>query len=125
MRDHFHCITETEISVYADCIRCLITFTSSKFEGDIGFNTIEFLRFCASKLAEGGLFLNEKLKNDNISAFKEDSSDGQSVTTDLDEQVSYWVPLLSGWLLLFLSLTATHLQVMIGVGMDGVLGFSF
>ncbi|KAG2241059.1 hypothetical protein Bca52824_090346 [Brassica carinata] len=94
VRDHFHCITETEISVYADCIRCLITFTSSKFEGDIGFNTIEFLRFCAQKLAEGGLFLNEKLKNDSISAFKEDSSDGQSVT-DLDEQVSYWVPLLS------------------------------
>ncbi|CAH2076667.1 unnamed protein product, partial [Thlaspi arvense] len=44
VRDHFHCITETEISVYADCIRCLITFTNSKFEGDIGFNTIEFLR---------------------------------------------------------------------------------
>ncbi|KAF2587535.1 hypothetical protein F2Q70_00033902 [Brassica cretica] len=94
VRDHFHCITETEISVYADCIRCLITFTNSKFEGDIGFNSIEFLRFCAVKLAEGGLFLNEKLKNDNISALKEDSSDGQSVT-DLDEQVSYWVPLLS------------------------------
>ncbi|WZZ23781.1 hypothetical protein YC2023_007182 [Brassica napus] len=102
VRDHFHCITETEISVYADCIRCLITFTNSKFEGDIGFNTIEFLRFCAVKLAEGGLFLNEKLKNDNISALKEDSSDGQTVT-DLDEQVSYWVPLLSGWLLLFIS----------------------
>ncbi|RID77374.1 hypothetical protein BRARA_A00294 [Brassica rapa] len=95
VRDHFHCITETEISVYADCIICLITFTNSKFEGDIGFNTIEFLRFCAVKLAEGGLFLNEKLKNDNISALKEDSSDGQSVT-ELDEQVSYWVPLLSG-----------------------------
>ncbi|KFK30178.1 hypothetical protein AALP_AA7G227800 [Arabis alpina] len=95
VRDHFHCITETEISVYADCIRCLITFTNSKFEGDIGFNTIEFLRFCASKLADGGLVWNEKLKNNNISALKEDSSD-TPIVTDLDEQVSYWVPLLSG-----------------------------
>lgn len=96
MRDHFHCITETEITVYADCIRCLITFTNSKFEGDIGFNAIEFLRFCALKLAQGGLVLNEKLKNNTISALKEDSSDTQSFT-DLDEQVSYWVPLLSGY----------------------------
>ncbi|XP_010432288.1 PREDICTED: brefeldin A-inhibited guanine nucleotide-exchange protein 4-like isoform X1 [Camelina sativa] len=95
VRDHFHCITETEITVYADCIRCLITFTNSKFEGDIGFNTIEFLRFCASKLAEGGLVLNEKLKNNTISALKEDSSDTH-LSTDLDEQVSYWVPLLTG-----------------------------
>ncbi|EOA15892.1 hypothetical protein CARUB_v10003979mg [Capsella rubella] len=95
VRDHFHCITETEITVYADCIRCLITFTNSKFEGDIGFNTIEFLRFCASKLAEGGLVLNEKIKNNTISALKEDSSDTHSFT-DLDEQVSYWVPLLAG-----------------------------
>ncbi|CAN8327765.1 unnamed protein product [Cochlearia groenlandica] len=86
VRDHFHCITETEISVYADCIRCLMAFTNSKFEGDIGFNTIEFLRFCASKLAEGGL-----KNNNNISSLKQDSSD-----THLDEQVSYWVPLLTG-----------------------------
>uniref|UniRef100_A0A1J3GVQ6 Brefeldin A-inhibited guanine nucleotide-exchange protein 4 n=1 Tax=Noccaea caerulescens TaxID=107243 RepID=A0A1J3GVQ6_NOCCA len=90
VRDHFHCITETEISVYPDCIRCLIAFTNSKFEGDIGFNTIEFLRFCALKLAQGGLFWNEKLKSSNIS-----SDDTQSFT-ELDEQVSYWVPLLSG-----------------------------
>ncbi|CAE6158068.1 unnamed protein product [Arabidopsis arenosa] len=95
VRDHFHCIIETEITVYADCIRCLITFTNSKFEGDIGFNTIEFLRFCALKLAEEGLVLNEKLKNNTISALKEDSSDTQ-IFTDLDEQVSYWVPLLTG-----------------------------
>lgn len=97
MRDHFHCITETEISVYADCIRCLIAFTNSKFEGDIGFNTIEFLRFCALKLAQGGLVWNEKLKNSNISALKEDSSDDTQSFTELDEQVSYWVPLLSGY----------------------------
>ncbi|ESQ53563.1 hypothetical protein EUTSA_v10024200mg [Eutrema salsugineum] len=96
VRDHFHCITETEISVYADCIRCLITFTNSKFEGDIGFNTIEFLRFCASKLAQGGLVWNEKIKNNNILALKEDSSDTVQNFNDMDEQVSYWVPLLSG-----------------------------
>ncbi|CAN8276341.1 unnamed protein product [Cochlearia groenlandica] len=97
VREHFHFITETETTVYADCIRCLITFTNSKFEGDIGFSSIEFLRFCASKLAEGGLVYHEKIKNNNTLASKEEeSSDTQSFSTDMDEQVSYWVPLLTG-----------------------------
>lgn len=76
VRDYFYCIIEIEISVYVDCIRCFIIFINSKFEGDIGFNIIEFFCFCVVKFVEGGFFLNEKLKNDNILVLKEDLFDG-------------------------------------------------
>ncbi|KAL2511420.1 Brefeldin A-inhibited guanine nucleotide-exchange protein 3 [Abeliophyllum distichum] len=55
VRDYFPYITETETTTFTDCVNCLIAFTNSRFNKDISLNAIEFLRFCAEKLAEGDL----------------------------------------------------------------------
>ncbi|CAL9223843.1 unnamed protein product, partial [Arabidopsis halleri] len=79
VREYFSYITETEATTFTDCVRCLITFTNSKFTSD------------------GGLVWNEKGRS---------SSPGTPVTDDhtptsqnfmeADENISYWVPLLTG-----------------------------
>ena len=99
VREYFPYITETEILTFTDCVRCLITFTTSKFNSDVSLNAIAFLRFCAVKLAEGGLVCNDKSGNDgSISEVNNDVSDADTFS-DKEGSMSFWVPLLTGNLL--------------------------
>ncbi|XP_028064187.1 brefeldin A-inhibited guanine nucleotide-exchange protein 1 isoform X1 [Camellia sinensis] len=97
VREYFPYITETETLTFTDCVRCLIAFTNSRFNSDVSLNAIAFLRYCAVKLADGGLVCNEKSKFDgsSIPVGNEDASDGQTFS-DKDDHVSFWVPLLTG-----------------------------
>ncbi|XP_034678350.1 brefeldin A-inhibited guanine nucleotide-exchange protein 1 isoform X2 [Vitis riparia] len=97
VREYFPYITETETTIFTDCVRCLITFTNSRFNSDVSLNAIAFLRFCAVKLAEGGLVCNERSEEGDSSTppVDKDASDGQ-LFTDRDDHASYWIPLLTG-----------------------------
>jgi brefeldin A-inhibited guanine nucleotide-exchange protein len=100
VREYFPYITETETATFTDCVRCLITFTNSRFNSDVSFNAIAFLRFCAVKLADGGLVSTNPSNDDDDSStpLQNDdtpASDAQT-TTDKDENVAYWMPLLTG-----------------------------
>eukprot|EP00261_Vitis_vinifera_P033263 XP_019074506.1 PREDICTED: brefeldin A-inhibited guanine nucleotide-exchange protein 1 isoform X2 [Vitis vinifera] len=97
VREYFPYITETETTTFTDCVRCLITFTNSRFNSDVSLNAIAFLRFCAVKLAEGGLVCNERSEEGDSSTppVDKDASDGQ-LFTDRDDHASYWIPLLTG-----------------------------
>lgn len=94
VREYFSYITETETLIFTDCVKCLITFTNSKFNSDISLNAIAFLRFCAVKLADGGLGCNNICKEDASSVPLSSSHD--SVGYDKDAYGSYWLPLLTG-----------------------------
>ncbi|XP_070028789.1 brefeldin A-inhibited guanine nucleotide-exchange protein 1 isoform X2 [Nicotiana sylvestris] len=97
VREYFRYITETETLTFTDCVRCLITFTNSRFNSDVSLNAIAFLRFCAVKLAEGGLVSNEKNNNNDssIPVVEDEASDGMFFT-DKDDYMSFWEPLLTG-----------------------------
>ncbi|CAN0881033.1 Brefeldin A-inhibited guanine nucleotide-exchange protein 1 [Linum grandiflorum] len=97
VREYFPYITETETTTFTDCVRCLTTFTNSRFNSDVSLNAIAFLRYCAVKLAEGGLACNEVKKVDDSSTpvIKEDTSNVENVY-DKDDHASYWFPLLTG-----------------------------
>ncbi|KAA8546194.1 hypothetical protein F0562_020912 [Nyssa sinensis] len=97
VREFFPYITETETVTFTDCVRCLITFTNSRFNSDVSLNAIAFLRFCAVKLAEGGLVFNEKSNVDCslVTVVNDDASNVQTFK-DKDDPVSFWVPLLTG-----------------------------
>ncbi|CAN6246828.1 unnamed protein product [Urochloa humidicola] len=101
VRDYFPYITETETTTFTDCVKCLITFTSSKFSSDASLNAIAFLRFCAVKLAEEGFICHDKDAEQQPNNL--DSSDGNSTVhkddhsmTHKDDHVYFWVPLLAG-----------------------------
>uniref|UniRef100_A0A0E0CH64 SEC7 domain-containing protein n=1 Tax=Oryza meridionalis TaxID=40149 RepID=A0A0E0CH64_9ORYZ len=93
VRDYFPYITETETTTFTDCVKCLITFTSSKFSSDASLNAIAFLRFCAVKLAEEGFVCHEKDTDHQPNNL--DVSDGNA-TLHKDDHVYFWVPLLAG-----------------------------
>lgn len=97
MREYFPYTTETEAVTFTDCVKCLITFTHSRFNSDVSLNAIAFLRFCAVKLADGGLVSNEKTKGDGSCTLIENdnSVDGQNLM-EKDDYMSFWIPLLSG-----------------------------
>ncbi|XWS68375.1 hypothetical protein CRYUN_Cryun04dG0084600 [Craigia yunnanensis] len=97
VREYFPHITETEATTFTDCVRCLIKFTNSRFNSDVSLNAIAFLRFCAVKLAEGGLVCTDKNSDDgsHVSIVNKDDSDVRSFS-DIDDHGSYWVPLLTG-----------------------------
>lgn len=97
MREYFPYITETEALTFTDCVKCLITFTNSKFNGDVSLNAIAFLRFCAVKLADGGLACNDKSKADNLCGplVKDNALDGETCI-DKNDHMYFWDPLLSG-----------------------------
>ncbi|KAG4388952.1 hypothetical protein GLYMA_09G268400v4 [Glycine max] len=104
IRDYFPCITETETTTFTDCVNCLIAFTNSRFNKEISLNAIAFLRFCATKLAEGDLGSssrnNDKESYGKISApsprtGKEGKQDNGEVT-DKDDHLYFWFPLLAG-----------------------------
>ncbi|CAL4970854.1 unnamed protein product [Urochloa decumbens] len=101
VRDYFPYITETETTTFTDCVKCLITFTSSKFSSDASLNAIAFLRFCAVKLAEEGFICHDKDTDQQPNNL--DSSDGNNTVhkddhsmTHKDDHVYFWVPLLAG-----------------------------
>ncbi|KAH9603398.1 hypothetical protein KSS87_005352 [Heliosperma pusillum] len=97
VREYFLYIAETESTVFTDCVRCLITFTNSKFNSDVSFNAIAFLRFCAVKLAEGGLFSNDDSQYPN--SYDMRSSEeflNEQAFASKDENFSFWMPLLIG-----------------------------
>ncbi|KAF1868742.1 hypothetical protein Lal_00036180 [Lupinus albus] len=96
VREFFPYITETETMTFTDCVRCLLTFTNSRFNSDVSLNAIAFLRFCAVRLADGGLVFN---KNSNVDGSSVIAANGVSclqTCTDKDDHVSFWNPLLSG-----------------------------
>lgn len=95
VREYFSHITETETMTFTDCVKCLITFTSSRFNSDISLNAIAFLRYCAVRLADGELACNEKIKRDEITPLEDNVLDVQACK-DKDEHMHFWVPLLSG-----------------------------
>ncbi|KAG0463110.1 hypothetical protein HPP92_021586 [Vanilla planifolia] len=90
VRDYFPYITETETTTFTDCVKCLIAFTNSKFNSDASLNAIAFLRFCAVKLAEGGLVCYDKNKECNH------ANPEENISNYKDDHVFFWVPLLSG-----------------------------
>ncbi|KAI4297867.1 hypothetical protein L6164_037728 [Bauhinia variegata] len=96
VREYFPYITETETTTFTDCVRCLLTFTNSRFNSDVSLNAIAFLRFCAVKLAEGGLVCNEKSSIDDPSIVVPNGVSDAHALTDKDDHVSFWNPLLSG-----------------------------
>ena len=100
VREYFPHITETEVTTFTDCVRCLIKFTNNRSNSDVSLNAIAFLRFCAVKFAEGGLVCTDKSLDDgsSVSIVNKDDSDVQSFA-DIDDHGSYWVPLLTGSLL--------------------------
>ncbi|XVE66470.1 hypothetical protein DITRI_Ditri08aG0082100 [Diplodiscus trichospermus] len=97
VREYFLHITEMEATTFTDWVRCLIKFTNSRFNGDVSLNAIAFLRFCAVKLAEGGLVCADKSLDDgsSLSIINNDDSDVQSFTI-VDDHGCYWIHLLTG-----------------------------
>ncbi|PPR97430.1 hypothetical protein GOBAR_AA23234 [Gossypium barbadense] len=97
VREYFPHITETDATVFTDCVRCLIKFTNSRFNNDASLNAIAFLRFCAVKLAEGGFVCTNKSSDDgsSVSSINKDDSDVKGFAY-IDDHGSYWLPLLTG-----------------------------
>ncbi|KAE9606428.1 putative Sec7 domain, mon2, dimerization and cyclophilin-binding domain-containing protein [Lupinus albus] len=96
VREFFPYITETETMTFTDCVRCLLTFTNSRFNSDVSLNAIAFLRFCAVRLADGGLVCNKKSTFDGSSGIAANGVSDKQACTDKDDHVSFWNPLLSG-----------------------------
>lgn len=104
MRDYFPYITETETTTFTDCVNCLIAFTNNRFNKDISLNAIGFLRYCATKLAEGDLGSSSRNKDKDASAKLSPSSpqtgkDSKQENGDIsvkDDHVYFWFPLLAG-----------------------------
>ncbi|XP_058753031.1 brefeldin A-inhibited guanine nucleotide-exchange protein 1-like isoform X1 [Vicia villosa] len=96
VREYFPYITETETTTFTDCVGCLLTFTNSRFNSDVSLNAIAFLRFCAVRLADGGLVCNKKSSADGSSVILTNGVSDVQALTDNDDHVSFWIPLLSG-----------------------------
>ncbi|KAK8941983.1 Brefeldin A-inhibited guanine nucleotide-exchange protein 2 [Platanthera guangdongensis] len=101
LREYFPYITETETTTFTDCVNCLVAFTNSRFNKDISLKAIGFLRFCASKLAEGELGsyarveeaafgVNGQLSPIRVKYVKENQF------IDKDDHLHLWFPLLAG-----------------------------
>ncbi|KAJ7950995.1 Brefeldin A-inhibited guanine nucleotide-exchange protein [Quillaja saponaria] len=104
IRDYFPYITETETTTFTDCVNCLIAFTNSRFSKDISLNAIAFLRFCATKLAEGDLGASSRNKDKETSGKisspslrpGNDGKQDNGEVTDKDDHLYFWFPLLAG-----------------------------
>lgn len=102
VRDYFPYITETETTTFTDCVNCLIAFTNNRFNKDISLNAIGFLRFCATKLAEGDL--GSRSRNKETSGKVSPSSPQKAKDkrydnvelTDKEAHLYFWFPLLAG-----------------------------
>ncbi|CAA7052512.1 unnamed protein product [Microthlaspi erraticum] len=104
IREYFPYITETETTTFTDCVNCLVAFTNNRFSKDISLSAIAFLRYCATKLAEGDLKSPSTNKDKEISGKIPQSSlqPGKSVQQENGEIVNnnnhlnFWFPLLAG-----------------------------
>ncbi|EHA8586918.1 Brefeldin A-inhibited guanine nucleotide-exchange protein 2 [Cocos nucifera] len=104
LRDYFPYITETETTTFTDCVNCLIAFTNSRYNKDISLNAIAFLRFCASKLAEGEIGLSARVKDKEASGSNgplsplmvKDGKHDNQMFIDKDDHLHFWFPLLAG-----------------------------
>lgn len=103
IRDYFPYITETETTTFTDCVNCLIAFTNSRFNKEISLNAIAFLRFCATKLAEGDLGSSSRNKEKEASGMISPSprrgKDGKVENGEIlekDDHLYFWFPLLAG-----------------------------
>lgn len=97
VREYFSYITETEVVTFTDCVNCLIAFTSTRFNSDVSLNAIAFLRFCAVKLADGGVISTRFDPKDAsmVPPLNEHDALGPSFQ-DKEDHPSFWLPLLSG-----------------------------
>ncbi|MQL98964.1 hypothetical protein Taro_031671 [Colocasia esculenta] len=101
VREYFPYITETETTTFTDFVNCLIAFTNSRFNKDISLNAIGFLRFCATKLAEGEVGIATK-NEDGSAKIMPASPEGRSGKQgslqflDKDDHQYFWFPLLVG-----------------------------
>ncbi|KAM7258168.1 hypothetical protein ACFE04_013909 [Oxalis oulophora] len=93
VREYFPYITEIETTTFTDCVKCLLTFTNSRFNSDVSLNAIAFLRFCAVKLADEGLVFKAEGRIDGSSPKVEEVTDLEIFN---DKYASYWSPLLTG-----------------------------
>ncbi|CAN0921422.1 Brefeldin A-inhibited guanine nucleotide-exchange protein 2 [Linum grandiflorum] len=104
IREYFPYITETETTAFTDCVNCLIAFTNSRFDKDISLNAISFLRYCATKLAEGDLgCASQNKEKEALSRISPSSPQtGKDVKQengyidDREDQLYLWFPLLAG-----------------------------
>ena len=104
IRDYFPYITETETTTFTDCVNCLIAFTNSRFNKEISLNAISFLRFCATKLAEGDLGSSSRSKDKETlgkipSPSPRTGKEGKHENGDVADKVDhlyFWFPLLAG-----------------------------
>lgn len=102
VRDYFPYITETETTTFTDCVNCLIAFTNNRFNKDISLNAIGFLRFCATKLAEGDLGSRSRNKetygkvSPSSPKKAKDKRHDNVELTDKEAHLYFWFPLLAG-----------------------------
>jgi brefeldin A-inhibited guanine nucleotide-exchange protein len=126
IREHFDRITETDPSVFTDCVDCLIAFTryakeDNGADGVVALNAVAFLRFCALKLADGAIGDLEQgvesaaggavvgdgdadLRSKEIERAEKTHgvsrpvarARGATAFTEADAHVFYWFPLLKG-----------------------------
>ncbi|KAI4364683.1 hypothetical protein MLD38_020740 [Melastoma candidum] len=103
IREYFPYITETETTTFTDCVNCLVAFTNSRFNKEISLKAIDFLRFCAIKLAEGDLGSSatgkEKDASAKVSPSPRRGKEGKQETGEIIEKENhlyFWFPLLAG-----------------------------
>ncbi|CAN8254084.1 unnamed protein product [Cochlearia groenlandica] len=104
IREYFPYITETETTTFTDCVNCLVAFTNNRFSKDISLSSIAFLRYCATKLAEGELKSPSTNKGKETSDKVPQSSlhtvkSGKQVNGEIvnsNNQLYFWFPLLAG-----------------------------
>ncbi|XP_076951950.1 brefeldin A-inhibited guanine nucleotide-exchange protein 2-like [Bidens hawaiensis] len=94
IRDYFPYITETETTTFTDCVNCLVAFTNNRSDKDISLSAINFLRFCAAKLAEGDL----GSSSTSLSPHQQgkDGKHDRDELADKEDHLYFWFPLLAG-----------------------------
>ena len=91
IREHFDFITETDATVFTDCVACLVKFAEvktpdpEKDDGVVSLNAIAFLRFCALKLADGALGDLEETVEPGGTNPEDRRERGSTTTTDVSE----------------------------------------
>ncbi|KAG9160098.1 hypothetical protein Leryth_022706 [Lithospermum erythrorhizon] len=103
VRDYIPYIKETETTIFTDLVNCLISFTNTKFNKDISLNAIDYLRLCATKLAEGEVDTASRIKdNDALGKVSPSLHKGKGDKTengneaDKEDHLLFWFPLLAG-----------------------------
>ncbi|KAI3787367.1 hypothetical protein L1987_41795 [Smallanthus sonchifolius] len=94
IRDYFPYITEIETTTFTDCVNCLVAFTNNRSDKDISLSAINFLHFCAAKLAEGDL----GSSSISLSPHQQgkDGKYDRAELADKEDHLYFWFPLLAG-----------------------------